>query len=107
MLSRLLNESESGPDLAARAARWADAEGGGFRWDSHPAYTQSENEVTVTNASKTLGVRERGIYHAKNVLFDAAERLPRAPHDQGSKSDGRGEDLPGPGEGWAGEEKVR
>ncbi len=34
----------------------------------HTAHTQGGGEVTVTNASKTLGVGERGIYHAKNVL---------------------------------------
>ena len=33
-------------------ARWADAEGGGFRRDSHPAYAQGEKEVSVTKASK-------------------------------------------------------
>ena len=50
------------------AARWADAEGGGFRWDSHSANTQGESETTVTAASKALNVGERGVFHTKNVL---------------------------------------
>ena len=49
-------------------ARWANAEGGGFRWNSHPAYVQSENETTVTKASETLKVGERGIQYAKLVI---------------------------------------
>ena len=64
------------------AARWTDATVGGDRMTDHTAPAQDGGEVTVTNASKTLGVGERGIYHAKNVLSDAAGRLPRAPHDQ-------------------------
>ena len=50
------------------AARWADAEGGGDRMTDHPAHTQSGQEVTVTMASETLNVGERGIYHAKTIL---------------------------------------
>ena len=47
------------------AARWADAEVGR---PGNTAQTQDNEEVTVTKASKTLKVGERGLYHAKNVL---------------------------------------
>ena len=47
------------------AARWADAEVGR---PNNTAQTQDNEKVTVTNASETLNVGERGIYHAKTVL---------------------------------------
>ncbi len=56
-------------------ARWANAKGGGFRWNSHPAYAQSENETTVPVVSKALKVGQRGIYHAKTVLSGGARTV--------------------------------
>ena len=50
------------------AARWADATVGGDRLTDHPAYAQDSGEVTVTKASKTLKVGERGISHANTIL---------------------------------------
>ena len=49
----------------------------------HPAYSQSEEEMTVTMASKSLNVGARGIYHAKTV-FEGAQ----AGHKGGSSGSG-------------------
>ena len=49
-------------------ARWADATVGGFRWNSHAAFTQDEKEVSIEAVCKALNVGERGIYHARNIL---------------------------------------
>ncbi len=50
-------------------ARWANAEGGGYRRDD-PAYMQGDEEMTVTMASKALNVGGRGIQYARIVLSE-------------------------------------
>ena len=71
------------------AARWADAEGGGDRIADHSAPAQGGGEVTVTKASKTLKVGERGIYHAKTILengpHEAVAAVEIGPTDRASR----------------------
>ncbi len=45
----------------------------------HPAHAQYNEETTVTVASKALNVGERGIYHAKVVLFEGTPEEIAAP----------------------------
>ena len=71
------------------AARWADAKVGR---PGNTARAQDNEIVTVTKASKTLGVGGRGIYHAKNVFENGTPGLVR-PHAGHSMADMGGAGL--------------